>query len=355
MPPVNRRDHLLLLVLLAGALARPAAAAAPPETLRVVASTPDLDSLARTIGGPRVLGFSLAGGAQDPHELELRPHFIRELDRADLFLLVGFGLEDAWLGRLLGAVKNPRVQPGAPGHLSLDGGVRPLEGAAGQGIPHSNHEEGNPHYLLDPLEGLRAAAEIRDRLAALRPAWKDEFQRRFEEFRLALGVWLVGEACAKADDLGELALKLEHARGDALDALLKDHPIGGHLAALAPHRGRLIVGDHDLWPYFARRFGLEILGYLEPSPGVPPTTKHLQELIGRMKGQDVKILLSSPYFDPQHARFVGRATGARIVPMAHQTGARRGTDTYLEMVKYNGARLLEALAAGAKGQVQSSK
>lgn len=115
------------------------------------------------------------------------------------------------------------------------------------------------------------------------------------------------------------------------------------------------MGDHDLWPYFARRFGLEILGYLEPSPGVPPTTKHLQELIGRMKEKDVKILLSNPYFDPQHGAFVSRATGAKIVPMAHQTGARPGTDTYLDLVKYNGARLLEALAASAKNQAPSSK
>lgn len=352
--PMNRRAHLLLVVLLACAAPWRAAAAAPAP-LRVVSSTTDLDSLARIVGGPRVTAFSLATGTQDPHELELKPNFIRELDRADLFLQVGLGLENAWLERMMNAVKNPAVKPGQPGNLNLGRGVRPLEGEETEGIPGSFHEEGNPHYLLDPVEGLRAAAEIRDRLAGLRPEWKDEFAQRYEAFRLALGTWLVGAECAKDDDVADLAVKFEQAKGDAFDTLLKEHKLGGHLAALAPHRGRQIVGDHDLWPYFARRFGLEILGYLEPSPGVPPTTKHLQELIGRMKRQDVQIILSNPYFDPQHARFVGRATGAQIVPMAHQPGARRGTDSYLEMVKYNGARLLEALAASSKGQAPSSR
>jgi ABC-type Zn uptake system ZnuABC Zn-binding protein ZnuA len=100
-----------------------------------------------------------------------------------------------------------------------------------------------------------------------------------------------------------------------------------------------------LWPYFARRCGLEILGYLEPSPGVPPTPRHLQDLVSRMKERKVGILLSNPYFEPRHAEFVARATGARIVPMAHQTEGRPGAGSYLEMLKYNGRQLLEALAA----------
>jgi ABC-type Zn uptake system ZnuABC Zn-binding protein ZnuA len=351
---MNRRAHLLLLVLLAGSAAW-RAGAADPAPLRVVSSTTDLDSLVRLVGGPRVTAFSLATGTQDPHELELKPNFIRELDRADLFLQVGLGIENAWLERMMNAVKNPAVKPGQPGNLNFGRSVRRLEGDEAAGIPGSFHEEGNPHYFLDPVEGLRAAGEIRDRLAKLRPEWKDEFAKRHEDFRLALGAWLVGEECAKDDDIAALAVTLEQARGDALTALLREHKLGGHLAALAPHRGRKVVGDHDLWPYFARRFGLEILGYLEPSPGVPPTTKHLQELVGQMKAQDVKIILSNPYFDPQHAAFVARATGAQIVPMAHQPGARPGTDTYLDLVKYNGARLLEALAANSKGQAPSSK
>jgi ABC-type Zn uptake system ZnuABC Zn-binding protein ZnuA len=351
---MNRRQHLLLLVLLAGTAAL-RAPAAEPKPLRVVSSTTDLDSLARLIGGPRVVAYSLSRGPQDPHEIELTPGNVRELDRADLFLQVGLGIENAWLEKLFAAVRNDAVRPGGPGNLNLGRGVRLLEGEEAAGIPGSFHEEGNPHYLLDPLEGLRAAGEIRDKLGALRPEWQAEFAQRYAAFRLALGTWLVGEECAKNDDFAALALKVEQARGPALDALLQEHNLGGFLAALAPFRGRKIVGDHDLWPYYARLCGLEILGYLEPSPGVPPTTKHLQELIPQMKAQGADVILSNPYFDPKHAEFVARTTGARVVPMAHQPGARPGADTYLDMQRQNGARLLEALAGSAKDKAQSSK
>jgi ABC-type Zn uptake system ZnuABC Zn-binding protein ZnuA len=112
---------------------------------------------------------------------------------------------------------------------------------------------------------------------------------------------------------------------------------------LSPHRGAKVVGDHDLWPYFARRYGLEIVGYLEPSPGVPPTTKHLGELIAKMKDAGVRVVLTAPYFDQRHGRFVSERTGAKIVPMAHQSGGRPGTDDYLEMVKFNATQLANAL------------
>lgn len=353
---MNRRQHLLLLVLLAGTAAW-RVHAAEPKRLHLVASTTDVESLARLIGGPRVTTYCLSTGPQDPHEIELTPGHVRELNRADLFLQVGLGIENAWLEKLFASVRNDALHPGQPGNLNLGRGVRRFEGGEGAGIPGSFHEEGNPHYFLDPVEGLRAAGEIRDRLAALRPEWKDEFAKRYEDFRLALGTWLVGAECAQDDDddLAALAVKFETAKGAELEALLKEHKLGGHLAALAPFRGGMVVGDHDLWPYFARRFGLEILGYLEPSPGVPPTTKHLQGLIGQMNKKGVNIILSNPYFDPQHAAFVRRATGAQIVPMAHQTAARPGTDTYLDLVKYNGARLLEALARSSKAQAPGSK
>lgn len=104
-----------------------------------------------------------------------------------------------------------------------------------------------------------------------------------------------------------------------------------------------MVGDHDLWPYFARRYGLAILGYLEPSPGVPPTTKHLQSLVGRMRDRGVRVILSAPYFDARHARFTAEKSDARIIPMAHQTGGRPGTGDYFSMLRHNVEQLIEGL------------
>lgn len=311
--------------------------------LRLCVSTPDLESLAMEVGGPRATVFCFSTGPQDPHEIEIRPSFARELDAAQLFTQVGLGLENAWLKNLLRPVKNDAVKPGGPGNLNIGRLVRPLEGEAGQPIANSYHEEGNPHYLLDPIEGLKAARALRDRLAQLRPEWKGEFVARFEAFRRKLTVLLAGEECAE-DDVEKLALDLERATTpEALRALLAEHKLGGWLGALAPHRGKPIVGDHDLWPYFARRTGLEVVGYLEPSPGVPPTTRHLRDLVGRMKQRNVRVLLTAPYFEQRHAQFVAKNTGVQIVPMCHQTGGRAGTDNYLLMLRHNFEQVINAL------------
>ena len=113
--------------------------------------------------------------------------------------------------------------------------------------------------------------------------------------------------------------------------------------ALAPDKGALYLGDHNMWVYFATRFGLVNAGFLEPKPGVQPTTKHLQAIIQMVKERDVKLLFASPYFDTRHGRFVAGHTDIKILPLAHQTGARPGTETYERMIDYNVRTVAEAL------------
>ncbi|MCC6232029.1 MAG: zinc ABC transporter substrate-binding protein [Verrucomicrobiales bacterium] len=330
-------------VLLTGLAAQAAA------VLNVCTSTPDLESLAKEVGGARVRVVCFSSGPEDPHEIELKPSFSRELEKADLYLQVGLGLENAWLERLMQTVKNAGVKPGQPGNLNLSQGVRLLEGEEGRPQPGSFHEEGNPHYLLDPLEGLKAARAIRDRLATLRPEWREEFGRNHAALALRLGTLMVGAACAASDDVEKLLLEWEGLKTPAeTKAFQERHALGGWMAALAAYRGKAFVGDHDLWPYFARRTGLTVLGYLEPSPGVSPTTPHLQGLIGRMKESKTTLVLMAPYFDGRHAEFVAKRTGARVVGMAHQTGGRPGTASYVDMVTFNMGNLLKGLQEGGR-------
>jgi ABC-type Zn uptake system ZnuABC Zn-binding protein ZnuA len=319
---------------------------AAAEPLRVCASTTDLDSLARIIGGARVQTYCFSKGMEDPHEIELKPSFAKELNRADLYLQVGQGIENAWLEKLMRSVSGDVVKPGQKGNLNLGRNVRPLEGEAGKNAPNSFHEDGNPHYLLDPIEGLRAAREIRDKLSELRPEWKAEFAANHDKFHQRLAVALVGEECAKKDNVEKLALEFEKLKdAAAVKEFLTHHQVGGWLGAFGAHRGRFIVGDHDLWYFFARRFGLEVLGYLEPSPGVPPTTKHLQELVAKMKAKQVRVILCAPYFEQRSVEFAAKQSGARPMPMAHQTGARPRTDDYFALLKHNAEQLLAALNA----------
>ncbi|MBM3844745.1 MAG: zinc ABC transporter substrate-binding protein [Verrucomicrobia bacterium] len=350
MPPLNmttqtpRPGFKPWLVVLGFLLSLVSLTSAAPAPIRVVASTPDLASLTQEVGGERVKVSCLTEGPEDPHTLNVRPGMVRELNSADLFVQVGLGIENAWLKDLLAGVKNNELKPGGKANLNLGQATRLLEGIEREGTPNSFHEEGNPHYLLDPVEGLRAAKTICDRLIVLRPEWASEIEKRHESFQRRLTVLLVGEECAGEKDLDKVLLQFEQAKSRTeIDALLKEHRLGGWMGRMLPHRGTLVVGDHDLWPYFARRYGLSILGYLEPSPGSPPTTRHLQGLITQMKDKKVGILLSAPYFEERHAKFVAKRTEVKVLPMAHQTGARPGAEDFIAMTRFNAEQLLQEL------------
>lgn len=111
---------------------------------------------------------------------------------------------------------------------------------------------------------------------------------------------------------------------------------------MLPLIGKQAVADHNMWPYFAQRFGILVTGFLEPKPGISPTTKHLQRIIEKMKSEGIQLIFASPYFDIRHARFVSKNTEARIIPLAHQVGARPGADNYLSMIDYNVRQVAEA-------------
>jgi ABC-type Zn uptake system ZnuABC Zn-binding protein ZnuA len=277
------------------------------ESLRVCTTVPSLGSLVREVGGDQVEVFVFTKGTEDPHFAEARPSFVKALSRADLLVLVGMDLEVGWLPPLLQNARNGRVLPGAPGYLDASTAIAPLEVPSGA-VDRSMgdvHVYGNPHYLLDPLNGVAVAGKIAERLSALRPENASEFAARRADF----------EARAKS------ALE----RWNAL---------------ARPFAGARAVSDHRLWTYFARRFEIEMVGTLEPKPGVPPTTRHLQELIEQMRSQGVHLLFSAAYYDPRHAQFVADQTGARVASMAHEVGAQPGTDDYLAMVDYNVRQLV---------------
>jgi len=328
-----QRSIVLVLALLIGSVSN----AAP---LRVVATVPDLADLARTVGGDAVEAMSLAKGPQDPHFVEAKPSFVRQLHDADLLVAVGLDLEAGWLPPLLQAARNPRVSPGEAGHLDASRAIAPLDvpkGAVDRSMGDV-HPLGNPHYLTDPLNGLRVARAIAERIAQLRPEAAAGVAARADAFERRLVERLVGEALVAKEAPGEIARAVE--RGE-LDALLarSGATLGGWLGLLGAERRRA-VEDHRAWSYFARRFEVELVAALEPLPGIAPTTRHLAAVVEQMKAQQVGLVFSTAYFSPDAAKFVAAQTGARIVPLAHQVGSRPGTDDYLSAVDWNVRQLV---------------
>ena len=332
----------VLLPFLALALAARAHAA----PLAVVAATPALGGLVEAIGGPDVRVTVLARSDEDPHRTEVRPDLVHAAADADLLLVNGLDLDTRWLPAVLEQSHNTRIQPGARGYLVGAAAIVPQQvprqvatGARGG----EEHPLGNPHYLLDPMNGLRVAALIRDRLAELRPARGDAFRRRFDEFHTRLGARMVGdELAAKYTDVETLVQLAELGRlGQFLESQGDAGLLGGWLGTMAPYRGTRAVGDHDRWPYFARRFGLQVVGHLEPRPGIPPTPGHLTALADMMRARGVRLILAASR-DPGQARGLAEQTGATIAFLGNPTGTR----DYLSMIDDDVRQVATALGGG---------
>lgn len=333
-----------------GAQSQPTAAAKPHA---VVATTADVAALCRAIGGERVAVTCLVPGPQDPHYLDPRPAMLYALQQAELLVETGRDLESGWLPVLSNQCRNPAMQPGQLGRLDASRVVRALQ------VPTASidrsagdlHGNGNPHYLLDPLCGLEVAGLLRDRMAALWPTEKDAFAANFSVFRARLAEAMVGAELAKLYEHDAEQLALAFGKGTLADALKEQGDLGklaGWFGDLLPHRGAKVVVDHDLWPYFAERFGLVLFGYIEPRPGMTPSTAHLEGLAARMRDAKVLAILASTYFPVRWAEAVAKPTGAQVVAMAHQPGAREGTDDYVAFVGYNVRMIAAALQPKTK-------
>lgn len=347
MRPISTYKSAIALIALAALLGvSPAARSQDQGVLKVCCATTDLGSISKEVGGDQVEVTTFVKGPEDPHFIEAKPGFVKALSEADFFVVIGMELEIGWAPVLLQNCRNKNVLVGNPGYVDVSSVIKALETPAGT-VDRSMgdiHAQGNPHYLSDPLNGLKAAGLLRDRFTDKRPDKKEYFAKRFEDFRSRIGTALVGEALAKKYNFEKLALLGEQGK---LVAFLKsqkdDTALGGWLGRLAPYYGAKVIADHNLWPYFSKRFGIEVVGFLEPKPGIAPTTKHLSEVIGLMKAQGVKAILSVPYFDSRHAEIVVKATNAKIAALAHQSGGRNGTGDYITFVDYNVKQLATAL------------
>ena len=282
--------------------------------LRVVTTTEDLASLTREVGGDRVAVESLSSGTQDPHFVEPKPSLLLKLNRAALLIAVGRELESAWLPPLLTQARNSKTQPGSPGYLDASGGVRILEIPTGQITRAMGdvHPSGNPHYWLDPRNGLVIARAIEVRLGELLPAVRAYFAQRVAGF---------------AQRLAEAEKRWD--------------------AAMAPYKGAKIVTYHRSWANFVERFGLNVIGYIEPKPGIPPPPRHIVDLIAEMRKQQIKVILVEPYFDLRTPESIARETGASVLVMPPSVGGVAGIGDYIALFDYNVKLLVTALAKAA--------
>ena len=279
--------------------------------VNVVTATEDLAAIARDIGGDRATTESIARGYQDPHFVEPKPSFVLKLQKADLLVVVGLQLEIGWLPPLINQSRNARIQPGAAGYLDVSSSSKILD------IPTTQvtramgdvHPLGNPHFWLDPGNGRRIAKAIQDKLSEMQPKEASYFAQRYADF----------------------------------DRRLADAEKGWE-AKMAPFRGRKIVTYHRSWPNFCDRFGLVVVDYVEPKPGIPPSPSHTLELINTMKREGIKLILVEPYFDLRTPNSVADKVGGQVVVLMPSVGGVKDVKDYFQLFDYDINLLASALS-----------
>jgi ABC-type Zn uptake system ZnuABC Zn-binding protein ZnuA len=292
--------RLQALIVLASLLGAGTARAA--SKLNVVTATEDLAALAREVAGDRINVDSIAKGYQDLHFVEPKPSFLLKLQKADLLIVVGLQLEIGWLPPLQTQSRNSKIQVGANGYLDASQFAKILEIPTGQITRAMGdvHPLGNPHYWLDPDNGRRIAKGIADKFAEMQPPDAAYFQQRYADFDKRL---------AEAEK--------------------------GWEAKMAPYRGRKIVTYHRSWPNFCEHYGLNVVDYVEPRPGIPPTPSHTLELINTMKRESIKLILVEPYFDLRTPNSVASAVGGTVVQIMPSVGGVKEITNYFQLFDYD--------------------
>jgi zinc/manganese transport system substrate-binding protein len=341
----------LLFGLIGGVAALPVARTAPP--VKVVTSLTTYAAIAREIVGDRGQVNAIATGDENPHYVQPRPSFVPLLARADVFVTTGLDLE-LWVPALLDKAANPKVTEGGPGYVAAYTGIDLLDIPASYSRSQGDiHVYGNPHIWSAPRNGVQIARNILTALKRVSPENADYFTARelaFEDrvFRALYGNELVtilgGQALADLDRQGKLFDFLNERRYKG--APLADR-LGGWLKQGLIFRGSEMACYHKEWDYFSREFGIPCVGYIEPKPGIPPTPRHVRELIEQMRQRRVRVLMSPGYFDHSHIRQVAERTGAKAVIVPSNVGGAEGVNTYFDLINTLVGSLAQAYTESA--------
>ena len=296
------------------ALAALAALAAPASAkLKVVTTLQDFASITDSVGGDRVETFAMAKGYQDPHFVDAKPSFILKLSRADLLIVAGLELEIGYLPPLIDQSRNDKIHPGSAGYLDGSVGCDILQRPTTQVTRAMGdvHPYGNPHYWTDPHNGGVIARSIADKLSELDPAGKATYDKNLAAFESKLAE--------------------------------KDKE---WLAKVAPFAGTKIVTFHDSWPNFAKHFKLDIVGHVEPKPGIPPSPSHTLEIINLIQAQKVPVILVEPYFDLKTPNYIAAKTGAVVLTFYPSVGGIPEIKDYFSLFDHN----IDAFVNAVKGK-----
>ena len=315
-----------------------AAAGEQGAKVRVICTLPTLKALAEEVGGDRVVVTALAKGDQDPHFVTPTPVLMRDTREADLFVENGFSLE-LWADQVANGSGNSRIFRGTPGRLVAGEGIAAME------IPQvlsrefgDIHPQGNPHVWLDPLQAKIEAANICEGLKRVDPSGAAGYDARREDFFKRIDTALFGPDLLRLIGVQKLSRLTWSGQ---LHSFLADNQYGGKplsayaggwLQAAQALSGVKAYEFHKVWVYFARVFGIQLMGTIEERPGIPPGPQHLHQVTEAIKAEKVPLILVDNFYDPSVPNNIARQTGAVVVVLPNQVGGEPGINTYFYLI-----------------------
>ncbi len=325
---------VLMFAAMTGAVPSPAASDAP---VRVVTTLSVYASLAQEVGGDRVEVSSIARGDEDAHFVKPKPSFALLLKSADLFVSTGLDLE-LWAPVLIDKSGNRAIREGEPGYVSASRGIALLD------VPENAdrsagdvHLFGNPHIQTSPIAAKAIAANIAAGLERVDPSGAETYRANLDRFHQRIDEALYGLELVSilgAETLDGLAVQgrlISFLETQELDGAPLIRKLGGWLGKGRAFRGRKIITYHKNWTYFTELFGLDVVDYVEPKPGIPPSARHVKELIDEIEEQNIRVLIAANYFAPEKPRVIAERTGCRDVVLPLGTGVG-GAEDYFALV-----------------------
>lgn len=325
---------LLIVLLFSGSLLW------AQEKVKVVTTITVYSDIAKYIGGDYVDVTAIVAGNQDAHFVRPKPSYAVLLNKADLFIETGLDLE-LWVPPLVDKSANPRIRSGQIGYVAAADGVHMLEIPATADRSQGDvHIYGNPHIYTSPLNAKVVAENITIGLSKVDLAHEAYYKARLKDFKDEIDRRLFGDELVKI--LGGDILQQLSESNRLIDFLntksYKDKKLieylGGWMKEMSPFRGRKLVGYHKNWIYFGQLFGLNFIDYVEPKPGIPPSPKHVEQLIRNMREQNARVILAANYFSEQQVQEIADKVGGIAVVVPFSVGGAPGADNYFELIDY---------------------
>lgn len=316
--------------------------------VEVVTTLPAYAAIAREIGGGHVRVQSIARGDEDAHFVKPKPSYALMLKRADLFVTTGLDLE-LWAPTLVDKSGNRQIRDGQPGFVAAHVGIPKKDIPASASRQAGDvHIYGNPHLHTSPIAAKQIAANIAAGLQRVDPAHADGYRTGLEDFQRRIDIALYGEELLKLLDSGTLD---PLARGGRLVSFLEEQEyeaeplisrLGGWMGRSLSFRGREIVAYHKNWIYFTDLFDLTIVDYVEPKPGIPPSARHVKELIDTIRDREIRVLLAASYFDPRQPEQIAERTGCKALIL--HLGPAGEIEGYFDLIDHWVDGLVEAFS-----------